>query len=274
MWSACGSAPSEESQQATSSSYAASNAGKSSPSTCSIDPCSYRSFHFDGNFNTHCCHWHICRASKRAGTQINVLDSFGHLFKSGPNIRDWSCCLLNPCHYVTPSCCDSCPCSNHATHLEIRTKMFLLCGGQGHWVVEIQLQSDILFISLSSKPNTQMNGCFLYLKLLRNCWKTSPLSRMVNFHFPIVEISSPNIPSPETQSIDFFCFSMLIFLCATWNFRDLKLRMAKRDALGLWAARLINNVLEIHDFLPLKGLIKNHQSSRAVNSADENIWSE
>ena len=34
---------------------------------------------------------------------------------------------------------------------------------------------------------------------------------MVNFHFPMVETAFPNISSPKTQSVDLFCFSILMF---------------------------------------------------------------
>ena len=34
---------------------------------------------------------------------------------------------------------------------------------------------------------------------------------MVNFHFPMVEIPFPDISSPKTQSVDLFCFSILMF---------------------------------------------------------------
>ena len=34
---------------------------------------------------------------------------------------------------------------------------------------------------------------------------------MVNFHFPMVEIPFPDISSPKTQSVDLFCFSILMY---------------------------------------------------------------
>ena len=33
---------------------------------------------------------------------------------------------------------------------------------------------------------------------------------MVNSHFPMVEIRFPDISSPKTQSVDLFCFSILM----------------------------------------------------------------
>ena len=42
-------------------------------------------------------------------------------------------------------------------------------------------------------------------------YATIPFCRMVNFHFPMVEIPIPDISSPKTQSVDLFCFSILIF---------------------------------------------------------------
>jgi hypothetical protein len=33
---------------------------------------------------------------------------------------------------------------------------------------------------------------------------------MVNFHFPMVEIPFPDISSPKPQSVDLFCFSILM----------------------------------------------------------------
>ena len=45
-------------------------------------------------------------------------------------------------------------------------------------------------------------------------YETIPFCRMVNFHFPIVDIPFPNISSPkvgpETQSVDLFCFNILL----------------------------------------------------------------
>ena len=40
--------------------------------------------------------------------------------------------------------------------------------------------------------------------------KTIPFCRMVNSHFPMVEIRFPDISSPKTKSVDLFCFSILI----------------------------------------------------------------
>ena len=40
--------------------------------------------------------------------------------------------------------------------------------------------------------------------------ETIPLCRMVNLHFPIVEIPFPYISSPKSQSVDLFCFSTLM----------------------------------------------------------------
>ena len=35
---------------------------------------------------------------------------------------------------------------------------------------------------------------------------------MVNSHFPMVKIPFPNISSPKTQSVNLFCFSILMFI--------------------------------------------------------------
>ena len=57
-------------------------------------------------------------------------------------------------------------------------------------------------------------------------WCDQPVA-MLHLRKVAVEIPFPNILSPETQSVNLFCFSMPIFLCATWNFRDLKLTKNK-----------------------------------------------
>ena len=44
---------------------------------------------------------------------------------------------------------------------------------------------------------------------------------MVNFHFPMVEIAFPYISSPKTQSVDLFCFGILMF-ASVQIFGDLK----------------------------------------------------
>ena len=35
--------------------------------------------------------------------------------------------------------------------------------------------------------------------------------RMVNSHFPMAEIPFPDISSPKTQSVNLFCFSILMY---------------------------------------------------------------
>ena len=42
-------------------------------------------------------------------------------------------------------------------------------------------------------------------------YETIPFCRMVNFHFPIVEIPFPDISFPKAQSVDLFCFIILMF---------------------------------------------------------------
>ena len=42
-------------------------------------------------------------------------------------------------------------------------------------------------------------------------YETIPFCRMVNFHFPTVEIPVTEISSPKTQSVYLFCFSLLMF---------------------------------------------------------------
>ena len=42
-------------------------------------------------------------------------------------------------------------------------------------------------------------------------YETISSCRIVNFHFPMVEIPFPDISSPKTQSVDLFCFSILMF---------------------------------------------------------------
>ena len=41
-------------------------------------------------------------------------------------------------------------------------------------------------------------------------YKTIVFCRKVNFHFPMVEIPVPYIFSPKTQSVNLFCFSILL----------------------------------------------------------------
>ena len=42
-------------------------------------------------------------------------------------------------------------------------------------------------------------------------YETIPFCRMVNSHFTMVKISFPDISSPKTQSVDLFCFSILMY---------------------------------------------------------------
>ena len=48
-----------------------------------------------------------------------------------------------------------------------------------------------------------------YLAKVYVC-KTILFYRMVNFHFPMVKIQFPDISSPKTQSVNFFCFKILM----------------------------------------------------------------
>ena len=41
-------------------------------------------------------------------------------------------------------------------------------------------------------------------------YKTTLFCRMKNSHFPVVEIRFPDISSPKIQSVDLFCFSILM----------------------------------------------------------------
>ena len=41
-------------------------------------------------------------------------------------------------------------------------------------------------------------------------YETILFCRMVNYHFPMVEIPFPDISSPKIQSVDLFCFSILM----------------------------------------------------------------
>ena len=41
-------------------------------------------------------------------------------------------------------------------------------------------------------------------------YETIYFSRMVNFHLPIVEIPFPDISLAKNQSVDLFCFSILM----------------------------------------------------------------
>ena len=61
-------------------------------------------------------------------------------------------------------------------------------------------------------------------------YETIPFCRMVNLHFPIVEIPFPYISSPKTKSVDLFCFgilmsssvqSLMTYLCLCAKFGDL-----------------------------------------------------
>ena len=42
-------------------------------------------------------------------------------------------------------------------------------------------------------------------------YETILFFRMVNSHLPMVKIPFPDVFSPKTQSVDFFCFSILMF---------------------------------------------------------------
>ena len=53
---------------------------------------------------------------------------------------------------------------------------------------------------------------------------------MVNFLFPMVEIPFPDISSPKAQSVDLFCFSILMYSFVQ-SFGDLKARLTKSDVL-------------------------------------------
>ena len=41
-------------------------------------------------------------------------------------------------------------------------------------------------------------------------YETILFCRMVNSHFPMVEIPFPDISSPKPQNVDLFCFSILM----------------------------------------------------------------
>ena len=66
--------------------------------------------------------------------------------------------------------------------------------------------------------------CYIYITCYIYIYRTEtvPFCRMVNFHFPMVEIPFPYISSPKPQSVDLFCFSILMYsinlipLCKVW----------------------------------------------------------
>ena len=212
-------------------------------------------------------------------------------FNSGPGIHDLSGCLLNLCHYVIPSCCDSCPYTKSTPHISksIPICLFSVRGPRGRvfWVVEVHWLTDILSISLTGKPNTQMNECcFLF-----GC-KTRPLLRMVNFHVHMDKIPFPNIPTPETNAVYIWLwnpgtsplmsmYSVSVcefsFLCKfSWS-KLLKLNMDnmwRPQVLEPLEARLklgkYNFLKEIRDFLPMKSFINDPWSSLAIIFAAEN----
>ena len=61
--------------------------------------------------------------------------------------------------------------------------------------------------TLTNKPKTQVKESIFYV------YETITFRRVVNFHFPMIQIPFPyhDISSPKTLSVDLFCFSILMF---------------------------------------------------------------
>ena len=57
-------------------------------------------------------------------------------------------------------------------------------------------------------------------------YETIPFCRMVNSHFPMVEIPVPDISSSKTQSADLFCFSILMYSALSGGGRGNGLKVA------------------------------------------------
>ena len=124
--------------------------------------------------------------------------------------------------------------------------------------------------TLTNKPNTQVKECYLCLYV----YEAISFYRMVNFLFPMVEIPFPDISLPKTQSVDFFCFRIVMSISLqTWKFGDLKPTIEKRRP-QIWTcfwARHRNNIQQGNcNFLSTKRFINVNLSSQSIDCAAEN----
>ena len=113
-------------------------------------------------------------------------------------------------------------------------------------------------VNSANKPNTQVKeySLYMYMKPFHFC-------RMVNFHFPIVEIPFPDISSPKFQSVDIFCFSILMYSSV-----DEKRRPQIRDC--FWARRRNKITHKNCDFISTKCFINVSWLSESTDCAAEN----
>ena len=99
------------------------------------------------------------------------------------------------------------------------------------------------------------------------------ICRMVNFHFPMVEIPFPDLSSPKTSKCRFILLQYSnVFLCA--KFGDLKPRIDEKRRPQIWTcfwARRRNNIPQGNcDFLCTKCFINVNRSSWSTDCAAEN----
>ena len=106
-------------------------------------------------------------------------------------------------------------------------------------------------------------------------YETIPFHRMVNFHFPMVEIPLPCISSPKTQSNTLFCFSILMFTSVQSLVSDLKPMIDEEPCPQIWAcfwARLRNKIPKGNcDYISTKCFINVNLSYWSIDCPAKNL---